>query len=473
MGIPAINQNLLGNLPMYEQYLYGAYAGMYPNCPSYTNNYMGGNFNQYYNPMMRANRMGYYNPSFTSYPQYQTSYKAQQPDVYQSSAQTSAKSYQPTVPVSDWNTIGEYYIKGMNPSESFTGAAVGGAMFGLINNPRMIVHPWNSLTSTRAVDKMFSAIKKNPESTLAKMWNNKLIVDGKEFKGGYELLSNAYSRMHKLEALNKSKLGLFRKSIKGVKTKDGKLLYDVLKAEMEAALKSGKPEEIAKATEHLKKVTNAFTGRIPNGLRKMHMQKPMTGLRKLINSGQYEPVEKLATKSLEESSVKSTLKGSLKHSCGIGSGLFFTAMEFLMDWGKIKNAFSKDKETGYKQLGQTTVKGAGSAVGWAIGEGIGAWAGAKLGAAAGTAISPGVGTAIGAIAGLIGGSIGMWLTGKVTHAIVGQDVGDKVEVENMQKTAQGRQQLLQVTMQQAMEDKNLDPKTAQALYNVASSYGMA
>ena len=157
-------------------------------------------------------------------------------------------------------------------------------------------------------------------------------------------------------------------------------------------------------------------------------------------------------------------------SQGLKGGAFFAAMEFLMDFGKIKSAFSKDSTTGAKQLGQTSVKAAGSIIGWTVGEAVGAAAGAKIGAAVGTAVCPGLGTAIGAVAGLVGGSIGTWAMGKLTKKLVGEDVGSKVEVEKMKKTAQGQAQLLQLTAQQAQDDKKLDPKVAQALQNVISSY---
>lgn len=166
------------------------------------------------------------------------------------------------------------------------------------------------------------------------------------------------------------------------------------------------------------------------------------------------------------------MKHGFKGQGGMG-GLFFMGIEFLMDWSKIKKAFSKDNSTGMKQLGQTTIKGAGSLIGWTAGEAVGAWAGAKLGALAGTAIAPGVGTAIGAVAGLIGGSIGCALMGKLTHKIVGEDVGSKVEVEDMKKTAQGQVKLLELTMQQAQSDKKLDPKVLNALNNVANAYSQA
>ena len=44
------------------------------------------------------------------------------------------------------------------------------------------------------------------------------------------------------------------------------------------------------------------------------------------------------------------------------------------------------------------------------------------------------------------------------------------KVEKMKQTAQGQQELLQLTMQQAQDDKKLDPKTAQAIQNVYSVY---
>ena len=74
---------------------------------------------------------------------------------------------------------------------------------------------------------------------------------------------------------------------------------------------------------------------------------------------------------------------------------------------------------------------------------------------------------------MVGGSIGTWAMGKLTKKLVGEDVGSKVEVDNMKKTAQGQQQLLELTLNQAKEDQNnkkLDPKVAQALQNVISSY---
>ncbi len=479
MSIPAVNQ--LANM---EFLLYGGRSGANMNCPSFVNNYMGASrFNAYgMNPMMN-----YYNPAFRggysgqdvfTHANDATSVNNPLKDVSQNNSQVDWSNPQFRGLSDDLNEIGDYYIKNSAPSESFVGAAVGGAAFGLINNPRMIVHPWNSIASTKAVSEMFKGIK-DETSTLGKLWRGMPVkVNGEEFKGGYELLSNAYSRMHKLESLHNWKFGLFRKSIVGAKTADGKDLYTHLKGVMESALKSGDPKKIAEATEELKRATNAFTGLIPRGLRKIGLQDQLTWLRKKINPTHYEPLAEVAKNSITEAGKKTTFKQFMKHSCGIKNGIFFAGMEFLNDYvfeKKIQKAFDKDTKTGITQLGQTLVKGVGSAAGWAIGEGVGAWAGAKLGAIAGaklgTVISPGVGTAIGAVAGLIGGSIGCWLFGKAAHAITGTDVGTLAEVEKMKSTKDGQVQLLSLTAQQAEGDKKLDPRTMKALQNVANFYG--
>lgn len=365
--------------------------------------------------------------------------------------------------LNDLDTVGKYYLQGMNPSESLAGAAVGGAAFGLLNNPRMVVHPWNSLTSTRAVDKMFKGIK-DSSTKIGKMWVDK--------KGGQEVLAEAYSRMHKLESLNKSKIGLFRKSIKGAKGSDGKLVYDTLKKQMTNALASGDKKLIAQATEAIKRETNAFTGYLPRFMRWTHLDKPFAYLRKkFINPTHYQDLTKVAGDNVKKAAEKTTFGQFMKHSCGIGNGAMFAALEVVMDLlsGKIQTAFSKDSETGWKQLGQTGLKGVGSAVGWAVGEGVGAWAGAKFGAMAGSAIAPGVGTAIGAVAGLIGGSIGCWLTGKLTHKIIGTEAGDQVKLDEMKKSKEGVQELLAITQKQAESDKNIDANTLQAIRNVAQA----
>ena len=164
-----------------------------------------------------------------------------------------------------------------------------------------------------------------------------------------------------------------------------------------------------------------------------------------------------------------SFKTILKRGGGVKGGLLMMGLELLMSLGNIKEAFSKDNKTGFTQVGQTLVKGAGSAAGWAVGEAAGVWAATKICAAVGTAIAPGVGTAIGAVLGLVGGSIGCWLMGKCTKALVGQDVGEKVKIEKMKQTPEGQAQLLQLTMQQ----KDIPADVQQSMQNVAMRYATA
>ena len=467
MGIPAFN-----SLMKTEYMLYGGRSGLNANCPSYLNGYMGGSgLNNGYNT-------GYY-PSFRGQDIFTASNDAtrvnnQIKQMQESNPQVAWNNPQFRGLSDDLNELGDYYVKHSAPSESFMGAAVGGVTFGLINNPRTIFHPWNSIKSSfnKDLKNMFADVK-NADSALNKLYTNKAIYNGKEFKGGYELVSEAYARMHKLESLTKGKLGWFRRSLK--KVPGGMDEYARIKDGLAKALKAGNIDEIAKYTEEAKRLGNAFTGFIPKGIRKWEWlgNKFASIRKKYINPSHYEGIEGVVTKNITESTAKSTLGSSMAHSCGIKNGLFFAAFEFLNDLfleKKIQKAFDKDSSTGWTQILQTCVKGVGSAAGWAVGEGIGAWAGAKAGAMLGTSIAPGVGTVIGAVAGLVGGSIGMWLMGKVTHAFIGDDVGTKAEVEKMKQTAEGQVQLLQLTAQQAQDDKKLNQKTLNAINNVAQFY---
>lgn len=466
MGTPAINYN---NLMAQEMALYGGLS-YGKNCPSFANGYMAqSNLYSGY-----PNYMGY-NPSFTGYPTnsiYNTTPKTQNVQNTESSAAS-----QPAFGASqeDLDILGKYYLEGMAPSESLLGAAGGGLAFSLINNPRLIAHPVNSFYATRETDKIFSGVKK-AGSELQKMW----LAEGEAYKGFHELLQDAYANVHKLNArmcdkMGYVKLGVFRSSLKGNPTAE-RLLQEIT-----AELSKEKPDmnKIATLNEKIKLLTKRFDGHIARGAKKVGISKAGSGIKNffkkipliggLIKGGAKESPKAAAEKLVKEAPNKS-LWSRVKTGCNGAGAIFMAAIEFIMDSGKIKEAFSKDSSTGWTQVGQTTVKGLGTAIGWGAGEAVGAWAGAKLGAIAGSAISPGVGTAIGAALGLVGGMVGSWLTGKITHKIVGQDVGDKVKVEKMKQTAQGQQELLQLTMQQAQDDKKLDKKTAQAIQNVYSVY---
>ena len=430
--------NSLANM---EYMLYGGASGLNANTPSYLNGYRAntGFYGNYYNPYMMQ---GYYNNPQTG------SVFSNQSGTAQ--AKTSNVSFN-----GDWNTLGDYYIKGQSPSESIGSAAIGGAAFGLMTNLRFIAHPWNSLSTIGKVEKTFADVRKKG-TKMYELWRN---------PETHKLMTDAYARMHKLEGgANRWRLGLFKARL----DKD----YGRLKSEMISALESGDPKRIATATEKIRVATNAKTGYIPQAWNKLKVAmggKPAkTVAERIADKG---AISQAVSKNLTEKGVQLGLKDQFKHSLkgqgGLG-GVAMFGLEYIFDWGKIKSAFSKDSSTGWTQVGQTTAKGLGSLIGWTAGEAVGSWAGAKLGAALGTAVAPGVGTAIGAIAGLVCGSIGCALAGKFTRKIVGEDVGAKAEVENMKKTPEGQAQLLQLTAQQAMSDKKLDPKVALALQNIVS-----
>ena len=439
--------NSLANM---EYMLYGGASGVNPNCPSFSNGYMANNTSWNYQTPFGYNNQSIWNNQYDqNYGLGNVGGASTTSDAQQASQTGFGASSR------DIDTLGKYYLKGMEPSESLLGAAGGGAAFALVNNTRFIAHPFASLSSLGTVEKMFAGVK-DKKSDLGKLWSNP------ETNG---LVRDAYHKMHKLEGASKWRFApLFKKRL-------DKTTYDALKKEMETALKSGNKEQIAKATEKIRVATGSKTGVIPQAWRSL-IGKTNPDIAKMTTD---TAVKSAVDKKLAEKAVTGygeAIKKGFK-SQGIKGGGFFAAMEFLMDFGKIRTAFSKDSSTGVKQLGQTSVKAAGSIIGWTVGEAVGAAAGAKIGAAVGTTFCPGLGTAIGAVAGLVGGSIGTWAMGKLTKKLVGEDVGSKVEVEKMKKTAQGQQQLLELTINQAKEDQNnkkLDPKVAQALQNVISSY---
>ena len=436
--------NSLSNM---EYMLYGGNSGMNAKCPSYMNGYMANNGMWNY-----ATPYGY-NPYYNNY--YNGQQQTQNTALTGAGQNTSLGGNQNMSfgSVNDWNTIGNYYLEGQNPSESLSSAAFGGAAFAIINNLRFIAHPYASLSSIGAVEKIFADVKKDG-SALNKLWSNP------ETNG---LMRDAYHKMHKLEGASKWRFAPLFKS------KIDENTYKALKNEMEAALKSGDKKKIATITEKIRVATNAKTGWLPSAFRKIRGKEALNVSEKIADKVAIDTAVK--TKLAEKAPQKfgEYVKHGFK-SQGVKGGLLFGAMEFLMDFGKIKSAFSKDSTTGAKQLGQTSVKAAGSIVGWTVGEAAGAWLGAKAGAAIGTAVCPGLGTAIGAVAGLVGGSIGTWLMGKVTHKIIGQEAGDKVELDRMKKTTEGKIELLQLTLEQAKNDKKIDPKTEQALNNAVTAF---
>ena len=334
-----------------------------------------------------------------------------------------------------------------SPSESVLGSAAGGVVFGVINNPRLIVHPWNSFKATAPTEKMFKAVTEKG-SPLNKLWENPETND---------LMREAYFRMHKIEARKMGKAGAFRKKLS---TKD----YDLLKSYMEEALRSGNKEQIAEATAKLQQayVNDGWlakpVGKVIDTVKGWFGKeaKPRTVDAALQNTEAINAAKNKLLSKGQQTSMKDFMK---KHASASGV-VMFALFDFALGLGNIKKAFAKDAENkengiktnyGMKQLGQTTIKGLGSGIGWGVGEALANFSFAKWGTKLGTKKLPWAGAGIGGVAGVVGGSLGMMLIGRLTHALVGDDIGEKIEAQELTKTPEGQAKLLETVYQKAQK----------------------
>lgn len=451
-----------------EYQLYGGKTlAMNSNVPNQMNNYTMPMMNtygayNYYNPTMQGYNYSYNQQPATNFGQnIPAGYTSAASNITNASNNTQAQQAQGGESVfkglnqQDTEALKKCYVNAQEPSEGLLGAAFGGITMGIMNNPRYIAHPINSISATNGIKEMFSSVKTSG-SALNKLWTN---------KETNEILREAYFQMHKATARSKSKLGLFRKRYSETE-------FNALKDIMDKALKSGNADEIAKASETLK---NAYVnnGHIPTLWQKAKAWvtgkefKPVDIIDKTKNADEVAKIAENASK-LVSNSKQLSYGQILKKGGGVKGALLMAGIEFAMGLGKIKTAFEKDKESGMKQLGQTTVKAAGNAAGWMFGEAAGIWASTKLCASIGTALGPGVGTVVGGLLGLIGGSLGMCIMGKITKGVVGEDVSSKIEAEKLAQTQEGQAQLLQIAAQQAQDGK-ADQATQQALMKILQS----
>ena len=197
--------NSLANM---EYMLYGGASGVNPNCPSFSNGYMANNTSWNYQTPFGYNNQSIWNNQYDqNYGLGNVGGASTTSDAQQASQTGFGASSR------DIDTLGKYYLKGMEPSESLLGAAGGGAAFALVNNTRFIAHPFASLSSLGAVEKMFAGVK-DKKSDLGKLWSNP------ETNG---LVRDAYHKMHKLEGASKWRFApLFKKRL-------DKTTYDALK----------------------------------------------------------------------------------------------------------------------------------------------------------------------------------------------------------------------------------------------------
>ena len=423
----------LANLEMqlYGGQNYGSAA------PSMYNNYMGRSSYSYpaYNS---AYSSGSY-PAFGNYNTAQLGQSISSGASQQPQQQSAASSIFDVLSDKDKKALTDCYVK--TPSESVLGAAWGGVTFGLMNNPRLLAHPINTFNGFKGTDAIFKSVL-TEGSSLNKLWTN---------PETNSVMRDAYCEMQRAFARGESKLGIFRKAY----SKD---TVNQLKDIMSDALKraEGKsPEEAKKiVAEATAKLRSAYVTDGPlSWLAKPFVKFSNGSTAKTVADGLNDTkfIESGVKSAMENSATQSFKKAITSHT-GLMGIVGFAAFEFLGGWGNIKKAFAKDKENkengintnyGMKQLGQTTIKGLGSGLGWGLGEGIGSWAFAKWGMKLGSKFHPVIGTVVGGLAGLVGASVGMMLMGRVTKAIVGTDVGEKISAQELTQTAEGQAQVLQ------------------------------
>ncbi len=443
----------ISSLANMEKALYGGF-GTNANAPSYLNGYMGGNSSYCMNPSFYGYGNGYNNYNNSTFGQNipynygstvpQQTQEAQQDTIFQGLSQVEQKA------------LMNDYKKSLVTSESLGGLAITNGIFALAMNPRLIMHWRNSKNTVGNVEKAFADVKVKG-SALNKLW----------VKPEYSnILREAYLQMHKAEARCLTKVGAFRRSYNA--TGDVDRIQKVV-GDLKSALKSGNMEAIKKHTATLQHAYSYNGGFIARGWDKIKGcfidVQPTSVADKLKDTkGINNRITELGK------TTKTSFKSMFKRGGGLKGGLFFAAVELLMGYDKIKTAFGKDSDTGMKQLTQTGVKAVGNAAGWAVGEAAALWAFTKAGAAIGTALGPGIGTVVGGAIGLIGGGIGMWLAGKATESLMGQDVADEIESQKLAQSNEGQVQLLQNTMQRIQKGEDVSLDAQQAAQKLATLY---
>lgn len=425
------------------------------NYDGYNPSFMGG-YNCYANPYTGMN-FGQMIPSIYSNPQNNTQSPA--------TTQATGTSFN-GLSEKDKQVVIDYYAKNLEPSESFKNAVVlGGVSCAVMQNPRLFIHPWNTITtslnSKSKVNQLFKDVRKKG-TPLNALWEKNSLV-----------MEEAYSQMHRATARANSKLGLFRARYTTAE-------IDELTRIMKEALDANDIDKVADATETLRraycrngkifqwwdKIQKVFT-------KKSHLQKPLEMIDKTIDKNADE-IAKNTANLLGHGGKNITLWRSFKKTGGVMAVVFGLA-EIFMNWNKVTKAQQKDMENAEKgvqtnygdvQKKQTIAKGVANSVGWAVGESLGVWAYAKLGAKVGSKIHPLFGTIAGVVIGYMAGSFGMWLAGGATKKVVGDDVVNEFEAEKMAQTQSGQVDMLEQILNDIENGKPVDPMTQQVLLNL-------
>ena len=413
-----------------EYQLYGG-VGLNTAAPCYLNGYQGTSnlLNSYY-PSYYGNYSNYGNYGYNNLTFGQTI-----PSNYSSSnGQAGANPNFEKVSQEDLNNLADYYAKSNVLEEGFTGAAAGGLSWLAFEHAQTVLHPINAVKGFKEASAIFKDIPKE------------------FYKQNSHLIQEAYIAAQQATRDTGSKWFYSKWLRKPINEADIKPLLEELKQ----AVASQNPEAIAKASARLQGA-RGFDGRL------IFNKKLSVNERLTKNAGK---IAKEATHILEfnKGNFMTAAKGMFKKDF-IG----FMIFESIFSAGKIVTAFGKDTDTGIKQTGQSLVKAASGTAGWCLGRAGGTLLGAKVGAMIGSAF-PGVGTAVGALVGFTIGSIGMWAGHKLGTAIVGQDIADKIEAQNLTKTPEGQAQLLQYTAEKIQKGEKVDPKAQLALQKFINQY---
>ena len=464
--------------------------GLNSAAPSMYNNYTGNYSGAYgYNPYMN-----YSNPVFQGYSSFGQAIPA---GVAAQETTPSGNVFSGLTEV-EKAALKDCYVKA--PSESVLGAAWGGVTFGLVNNPRFIAHPINTIKAFKGTDPLFKSVL-TEGSPLNKLWKNPLTNE--VMRDAYGELHRVYARSeaNKLFSKGRGKLGLFRKAYSADTVKELEGIMDKALKEAETASPAKARKILAEATAKLRSayVTDGplrFIGNPLNGISGSSKAKSVA--EGLTNTNYIEStknsilgIEKLSEKASEREIKRhaknvairnlgpQSLKYSLKKHANAKAILGWAAFEFALGGiGKIRKCRETDQENnqkgikthyGRKQFVQTTAKGLGSGIGWCVGEGVSAWAFAKWGMKIGSKFHPAIGSAIGGVVGLVGGSIGMMLMGRVSQKLVGTDSSEIIAAQEMTQTQEGQIQLLQ-TVAEKIKKGEASSEAQAALQKVLMQY---
>ena len=431
-----MNNFAINNLANMEFMLYGGKSGMNMNCPSVYNGYNVPNsvFNTPYGM--------YGNPSFYGYNN--TGFGQNIPSNYanntNSQSQSANTSFHQGITQEDIDKLADYYAKNNALEEGFMGAAAGGLSWMAFEHLQSVLHPKNAWKGAKEAKEIFKVLPKE--------WAGKNAA----------LLQEAQIAVQQAVRDTGTK-GWWSKWLR--KPIDRKAIDPLLK-EMRAAVASKNVNKIAEATERLQ-AARGMDGRIA-GI----FSKGRTVAQRLSEKTKSGAIKK-GTENLIKMNEGVITKnfGSLAKSFFKKDFVGFMLFETVFNAGKIMTAFQKDTKTGVEQTTQSLGKSAIATAGWCLGRAGGALLGAKVGASLGIAGGP-AGAALGALIGFTVGSIGMWAGHKLGNFLLGHDVADKVEAQNMAKTQEGQEELLRFAIEKAQEGKT-DNKTSQIVYKALNT----